>query len=216
MSRDEPKVRLSFLVASVGIAGLVLAVGLTLGPTTVEPVATWQFGAERRAVEPFTSVPRFDPMRLSVTLPSAAWVYVASFDYEHGATAYFPSDYLGTDRRDGGADAVHHLPAGTHELPGPWGEKTEQAWYVPGVQEALVAEDPERFFRPPYVGPSGWIGVRIDRRPDWRIVAGLVKDAYRTIAPAKLVARLDASAGRTKRGWRAGWLDHADELEPKP
>ena len=85
----------------------------------------------------------------------------------------------------------------------------------PGVQEALVAEDAERFFRPPYVGPSGWIGVRIDRRPDWRIIAGLVKDAYRTVAPAKLVAQLDGSAGRTKRGWRAGWLDHPEDLDPK-
>ena len=84
----------------------------------------------------------------------------------------------------------------------------------PGVQEALVAEDPERFFRPPYVGPSGWIGVRIDRRPDWRIVAGLVKDAYRTVAPAKLVAQLDATAGRTKRGWRADWLEQAAKVEP--
>ena len=30
----------------------------------------------------------------------------------------------------------------------------------PGVQEELVAEDPERFFRPPYVGHRGWLGVR--------------------------------------------------------
>ena len=85
----------------------------------------------------------------------------------------------------------------------------------PGVQEALVAEDPERFFRPPYGGASGWIGVRIDRRPDWRIIAGLVRDAYRKIAPARRVAQLDASPGRTKRGWRAPWLDHAEDLEPR-
>ena len=79
----------------------------------------------------------------------------------------------------------------------------------PGVQEALVAEDAERFFRPPYVGQNGWVGVRIDGRPDWRIVEGLVKDAYRAVAPA-LAAQLDAAPGRTKRGWRAAWLDHAD------
>ena len=85
----------------------------------------------------------------------------------------------------------------------------------PGVQEALVAEVPERFFRPPYVGSSGWIGVRIDGRPDWRIIAGLVRDAYRKVAPAKLVARLDASPGSTKRGWRAPWLDHAEDIEPR-
>jgi hypothetical protein len=55
----------------------------------------------------------------------------------------------------------------------------------PGVQEALVDEDPERFFRPPYVGHLGWIGVRLDRKPDWRIVAGLVANAYDEIATAR-------------------------------
>jgi len=81
----------------------------------------------------------------------------------------------------------------------------------PGVQEALVAEDPARFFRPPYVGQNGWVGVRIDGRPDWPIVEGLVRDAYRTVAPPRLAAQLDAAPGRTKRGWRAAWLDHADD-----
>ena len=47
-----------------------------------------------------------------------------------------------------------------------------------GVQELLVKSDPRRFFVPPYVGPSGWIGVRIDGRPNWRTVTTLVKDAY--------------------------------------
>lgn len=76
----------------------------------------------------------------------------------------------------------------------------------PGVQEALVEEDPARFFRPPYVGHLGWLGVRIDRRPDWKVVAGLVEEAYRVVAPARLVAKLDAGAPKTKRGWRVGWL----------
>ena len=75
-----------------------------------------------------------------------------------------------------------------------------------GVQEALVEEDPVQFFRPPYVGHRGWIGVRIDRKPDWRVVAGLVAAAYRETAPARLVARLDAEDDRPKRGWRADWL----------
>ena len=59
-----------------------------------------------------------------------------------------------------------------------------------GVQEALVEENPEQFFRPPYVGQKGWIGVRIDRRPDWRVVAALVAEAYREVAPPRLVAQL--------------------------
>jgi hypothetical protein len=48
----------------------------------------------------------------------------------------------------------------------------------PGLQEALIDEDPVRFFRPPYVGHKGWVGVRIDGRPDWKVVAGVVRDAY--------------------------------------
>jgi hypothetical protein len=62
----------------------------------------------------------------------------------------------------------------------------------PGAQESLVAADADRFFRPPYVGHRGWIGVRLDGRVDWDEVAELCEDAYRTVAPARLVARLDA------------------------
>jgi hypothetical protein len=79
----------------------------------------------------------------------------------------------------------------------------------PGVQEALVDEDPVQFFRPPYVGHKGWVGVRIDRKPDWRMVAALVREAYRTVAPPHLVQRLDASLDEPKRGWRAGWIGDA-------
>jgi hypothetical protein len=52
-----------------------------------------------------------------------------------------------------------------------------------GEQEALVKADPARFFRPPYVGIRGWIGVRIDGRPSWTQVAALVEQAYRHVAP---------------------------------
>jgi hypothetical protein len=74
----------------------------------------------------------------------------------------------------------------------------------PGVQEALVEEDPAQFFRPPYVGHLGWIGVRIDRKPDWRVVAGLVAAGYRKVAPPRLLARLEADREKPTRGW-ASW-----------
>jgi hypothetical protein len=61
----------------------------------------------------------------------------------------------------------------------------------PGAQQELTASDPERFFRPPYVGGRGWIGVRLDRDIDWAEIAELCRDAYRVIAPARLAARLD-------------------------
>ncbi|HEX2849431.1 MAG TPA: MmcQ/YjbR family DNA-binding protein [Acidimicrobiales bacterium] len=61
-----------------------------------------------------------------------------------------------------------------------------------GVQAALVAEEPERFFRPPYVGHRGWLGVRLDRGVEWEEIAAIVEDAYRVVAPKRLVAELDA------------------------
>jgi predicted DNA-binding protein (MmcQ/YjbR family) len=50
----------------------------------------------------------------------------------------------------------------------------------------MLFADPARFFRPPYVGARGWVGVRIDGRPDWRIVTKLVEQAYRQVAPPRL------------------------------
>jgi hypothetical protein len=60
-----------------------------------------------------------------------------------------------------------------------------------GAQRELTAGAPDRFFRPPYVGGRGWIGVRLDRDPDWTEIAELSRDAYRAVAPARLVALLD-------------------------
>lgn len=63
----------------------------------------------------------------------------------------------------------------------------------PGVQEQLVEAEPERFFRPPYVGHRGWLGVRLDVDPDWEEMAAICVEAYRQVAPKKLVAQLDAA-----------------------
>jgi hypothetical protein len=60
-----------------------------------------------------------------------------------------------------------------------------------GLQGELVDQEPERFFVPPYVGPSGWIGVRLDRDPDWDEIAAICADAFRKVAPKTLVRRLD-------------------------
>jgi hypothetical protein len=69
----------------------------------------------------------------------------------------------------------------------------------PGVQEQLVEQEPERFFRPPYVGHRGWLGVRLDRDPDWAEMAEICADAYRQVAPKTLVAALDARLEETDR-----------------
>jgi predicted DNA-binding protein (MmcQ/YjbR family) len=61
----------------------------------------------------------------------------------------------------------------------------------PGVQEALVADDPERFFVPAYVGGKGWVGARLDVEQDWDEIAELIEDSYRMIAPKRLATLLD-------------------------
>ena len=64
----------------------------------------------------------------------------------------------------------------------------------PGVQAELVEQEPERFFRPPYVGTRGWLGVYLDVADlDWVEIDAIVRDAYRQIASAKLVAQLDGT-----------------------
>jgi hypothetical protein len=62
----------------------------------------------------------------------------------------------------------------------------------PGVQAELVDEEPARFFVPAYVGHRGWVGVDLGVAPDWDEVARIVEDAYRCVAPKKLLAELDA------------------------
>lgn len=63
----------------------------------------------------------------------------------------------------------------------------------PGVQEEMIATEPERYYRPPYVGHRGWIGYRLDLGDgvDWDEVAAIVEEAYRLVAPKTLVKQLD-------------------------
>jgi hypothetical protein len=64
-----------------------------------------------------------------------------------------------------------------------------------GAQEILVASRPDRIFRPPYVGHRGWLGVYLDVPVDWDEIAELIADAYRTVAPKRLLAAVDNEAG---------------------
>ena len=61
---------------------------------------------------------------------------------------------------------------------------------APGNQALMVRAEPERYFVPPYVGPSGWVGVWLDRNPDWSEVKELMRDSYRLVAPKRLAALL--------------------------
>ena len=79
------------------------------------------------------------------------------------------------------ADASSHHGAGR---PGVWCKA------APGNQALMVRAAPDRFFVPPYVGPSGWVGVFLEGDVDWSELAGLLRDAYRLVAPKRLAAQL--------------------------
>ena len=84
------------------------------------------------------------------------------------------------------AAAANHHGAGR---PAVWCKSTHV------TQDLLISRDPKRFFKPPYVGPSGWVGIWLDRSPDWSEVAELVRDAYVLTAPKKLATKLATLAG---------------------
>ena len=56
----------------------------------------------------------------------------------------------------------------------------------PDNQRLMVQAQPDRFFVPPYVGPSGWVGVWLDRGPDWAEIGELLRDSWRMTAPKRL------------------------------
>ena len=57
-------------------------------------------------------------------------------------------------------------------------------------QQLMISTAPEKFFSPPYVGPSGWVGVWLDGKVEWDEVLAILRDGYRMTAPKKLLARL--------------------------
>lgn len=92
----------------------------------------------------------------------------------HGAPAFFVKKQFLMFWPNG-----HH----DHQFPHLWCAAPE------GAQEELTVAQPDRFFRPPYVGGRGWVGVRLEEA-DWEEVAEICKDAYRAVAPPRLIAVL--------------------------
>jgi len=67
-----------------------------------------------------------------------------------------------------------------------------------GVPEELVSAEPQRFFKPPVSAAgtfSGWLGVYLDTTGengvDWTEIEAILEDAFRTVAPRKLIAELE-------------------------
>ena len=150
--------------------------------------------AKRGAGQGATAVERL--RRLCLALPGA------EERASHGAPAWF----AGKGRSFAALDDHHH------------GAEHLSVWLPAplGVQEALVAQAPHRYFRPPYVGGRGWVGAILDGAPDWAAIAGLVREAYLLVAGARLRRRLlepqssgvtgpaRAQATRRRRGSRLG------------
>ncbi|MGH9620398.1 MAG: MmcQ/YjbR family DNA-binding protein, partial [Bryobacteraceae bacterium] len=69
-----------------------------------------------------------------------------------------------------------------------------------GVQAALIEEAPDTYFRPPYVGVAGWVGVELSRVGDEQLGA-LVREAFRFITSK-------TSASGRKRSSRSALLEY--------
>jgi len=64
------------------------------------------------------------------------------------------------------------------------------------AQEILISSDSKRFFKPPYMGHKGWVGVRLDSKPDWEQLTAILKDGYEMSLPVRKAAR---APSRSKR-----------------
>ncbi len=68
-----------------------------------------------------------------------------------------------------------------------------------GAQAALVGQRPDVYFRPPYVGHRGWLGVYLDSVVTLTEVEGLLIEAYRAVAPARMLAAFDRELAEGSR-----------------
>lgn len=87
----------------------------------------------------------------------------------HGAPAFFTGS--------SGKQFLMLWPDGHHQ------DRFPHLWCAapPGVQDEMVTTEPGRYFRPPYVGGRGWVGVRLDGDVDWDEVRAVCEDAYQTV-----------------------------------
>jgi len=61
-----------------------------------------------------------------------------------------------------------------------------------GDNERLIDANPRKFYMPAYIGPRGWVALRLDRTTvDWAEVKELVRGSYEQVAPKKLLRQLE-------------------------
>ena len=99
---------------------------------------------------------------------------------------------------EGGEHRIYRVRARTfayflHDHHGD-GETAVSIKIEPGMNLSLIESDPARFYFPSYVGPRGWVSLRlIGRDVDWEEVEDLIEMSYRLVAPVTLVRQLDAT-----------------------
>ncbi len=74
-------------------------------------------------------------------------------------------------------------------------ERGLAVWFKapPGSQDVLLEAAPDRFFRPPYLGHKGWVGLRLTAAVDWPEAEALLRRSFSLIAPKRLSAQIAAS-----------------------
>ncbi len=105
--------------------------------------------------------------RLCLALPDA-WEKVS-----HGE----PTFWVGKKMFATFASRENHHGAGRDAV---WCKATH------ATQDLLIARSPDRYFAPPYVGASGWVGIHLDGAPDWGEVAERLRHAHELAAPARV------------------------------
>lgn len=78
----------------------------------------------------------------------------------------------------------------SHKVDGQWHRISQSVSVLLPEAERLSLLGREDVFVPGYIGPSGWVGVRITDETDWAEVAELLEESYRNTAPKRLVAQL--------------------------
>lgn len=97
----------------------------------------------------------------------------------HGSPGFFITKgkffaYFWHNHHSDGITAVHVKTSGREE------------------QAMLIEMDPEFYFSPPYLGPSGWIGMRLDLGDtDWDRVADRIAASWALIAPKRLLTQVE-------------------------
>ena len=69
---------------------------------------------------------------------------------------------------------------------------------IPGAQAELIAESPDTYFRPPYVGASGWVGVELSKVDDEQLQV-LIREAFRIVSAKSTASRSSGTLATARR-----------------